>query len=126
MIATKGDTVMPRGASGKREREYEELKGKFKKSGRYKGREEEVAARIVNKQRAEHGETKAAKSKETKGKSSARNLPIEGYDKLTVKEATKRLKSLSESDVKKIRSYEQGHKGRKSLLQQINRNLKGR
>jgi hypothetical protein len=51
---------MPRGASPKREREYEELKGEFKKEGRYKGREEEVAARIVNKQRAQRGETKTS------------------------------------------------------------------
>ncbi len=49
---------MPAGASPKREREYEKLKRKFKKEGRYAGREEEVAARIVNKQRAESGETK--------------------------------------------------------------------
>ena len=49
---------MPRGASPKREREYKELKSKFKSEGRYKGREEEVASRIVNKQRAEKGETK--------------------------------------------------------------------
>lgn len=49
---------MPRGASPKREREYQKLERKFKKEGRYKGREEEVASRIVNKQRAESGETK--------------------------------------------------------------------
>jgi hypothetical protein len=49
---------MPVGISPKREREYKEIKSKFKKEGRYKGCEEEVAARIVNKQRAEHGETK--------------------------------------------------------------------
>jgi len=54
---------MPRGASSKREREYEELKKEFKKSGRYGDRAEEVAARIVNKQRAEHGETKANNGK---------------------------------------------------------------
>ncbi|MEO7497916.1 MAG: hypothetical protein ABIT83_20940 [Massilia sp.] len=56
---------MPTGASPKREREYKEIESKFKKEGRYPGREEEVAARIVNKQRAEHGETKdkPAKSK---------------------------------------------------------------
>ncbi len=47
---------MPRGASPKREREYKELEHKFKQEGRYHGREEEVAARIVNKQRAETGE----------------------------------------------------------------------
>ena len=54
---------MPRGASPKREREYEELKKEFKEEHRYPGREEEVAARIVNKQRAQHGETKEAKAK---------------------------------------------------------------
>ncbi|MGV7206232.1 hypothetical protein ACLB1G_00085 [Oxalobacteraceae bacterium A2-2] len=47
---------MPRGASPKREREYKELEHKFKEEGRYQGREEEVASRIVNKQRAETGE----------------------------------------------------------------------
>jgi hypothetical protein len=58
-----GRKCMPRGASPKREREYEELKEKFHKAGEYKGREEEVAARIVNKQRAEHGETKKSSKK---------------------------------------------------------------
>ncbi len=49
---------MPRGSSPKREREYEKLEEEFKKDHRYPGREEEVAARIVNKQRKEAGETK--------------------------------------------------------------------
>lgn len=49
---------MPRGANAKREREYKELEHKFEQEGRYLGREEEVAARIVNQQRAETGETK--------------------------------------------------------------------
>jgi hypothetical protein len=49
---------MPRGASSKREREFQELESRFKKEGRYQGREEEVAARIVNKQRADAGETR--------------------------------------------------------------------
>jgi hypothetical protein len=52
---------MPTGASPKREREYKKIARKMKKDGRYKGREEEVAARIVNKQRAAKGETKEAK-----------------------------------------------------------------
>ncbi len=57
---------MPAGASPKREREYKKLEREFEKENRYPGREKEVAARIVNKQRAEHGETKQqhkAKSK---------------------------------------------------------------
>jgi hypothetical protein len=63
---------MPRGASPKREREYKKIEKKFEKQGRYKGREKEVAARIVNKQRAKAGETKktsSAKRKRSKRKS---------------------------------------------------------
>ena len=58
--------LLPRGLSPKREREYKKIEKKFEKEGRYKGREEEVAARIVNRQRAQAGETKkqtAAKKK---------------------------------------------------------------
>ena len=53
---------MPRGSSPRREREYNELVSEFKKEGRYRGRQKEVAARIVNKQRAQKGETKSARS----------------------------------------------------------------
>jgi hypothetical protein len=49
---------MPRGSSAKREHEYDKLKHDFKKQHRYPGREDEVAARIVNKQRKQAGETK--------------------------------------------------------------------
>jgi len=49
---------MPRGSNPKREQEYATLKHEFKKDHRYPGREEEVAARIVNKQRKQAGETK--------------------------------------------------------------------
>ncbi len=62
---------MPRGISPKREREYQKIEKKFEKEGRYKGREEEVAARIVNKQRAKAGETKKGRSpaQKTSGRS---------------------------------------------------------
>ena len=53
---------MPRGASPKREREYQELKQEFKQEHRYPGREEEVAARIVNKTRRRKGETRRRKA----------------------------------------------------------------
>lgn len=49
---------MPRGSSPRRTREYKKIKKQMKKDHRYPGREEEVAARIVNKQRREAGETK--------------------------------------------------------------------
>ncbi|HSH72630.1 MAG TPA: hypothetical protein VK974_06200 [Methylophilaceae bacterium] len=61
---------MPAGASPKREREYKKLVKEFRKDHRYPNREEEVAARIVNKQRREHGETKLDETKESQPKNS--------------------------------------------------------
>ncbi len=47
--------------SPKRERQYEHIKESELEHGRSEDRAEEIAARTVNKQRAEHGETKAAR-----------------------------------------------------------------
>jgi hypothetical protein len=53
---------MPRGAwSPKRERQYEHIKESEREAGRSTDRAEEIAARTVNKQRAEAGETKSAR-----------------------------------------------------------------
>jgi hypothetical protein len=64
--------VMPRGVSPKRERQYKKIARKAKKEGRYKGREKEVAARIVNKQRAKSGETKSRSRRKKKSTRSKR------------------------------------------------------
>lgn len=117
---------MPRGASPKREREYEELKDKFEKSGRYKGREDEVAARIVNKQRAQYGETKGAKAKDRAGKSPDRNLPIDDYQHLTADQANRKLAGCSHKQLEQIKRYEESHKSRKTVLHQIDRQLQGK
>jgi hypothetical protein len=114
---------MPRGASNKREEEYERLKEEFHESGRYKGREEEVAARIVNKQRAEFAETKGAKEEDRKGRSSDRNLPMEGYDHLTIDQVAKKLNSLTRQEVQRVKSYELKHKNRKTLIEQLDKRL---
>ena len=53
---------MPRGSSSKREREYKKILSGMKKRGEYKGRQKQVAARIVNKQRRQAGETKGSRS----------------------------------------------------------------
>jgi plasmid stabilization system protein ParE len=51
---------MPRAAwSPKRERQYEHIKESELDAGRVKERAEEIAARTVNKLRAEAGETKS-------------------------------------------------------------------
>ncbi|MGB8004702.1 MAG: hypothetical protein WCF27_10630 [Gaiellaceae bacterium] len=51
---------MPQDAwSAKRERQYEHIKDSEEKQGRSEKRAKEIAARTVNKQRAESGETKS-------------------------------------------------------------------
>jgi plasmid stabilization system protein ParE len=53
---------MPQKAwSDKRERQYEHIKDAYQERGRSTDKAEEIAARTVNKERSEHGETKAQK-----------------------------------------------------------------
>ncbi len=110
---------MPRGANKKREREYEGLKEKFHESGRYKGREEEVAARIVNKQRAEYGETKEDKKQEREGTDADRNLPIKDYRTLTIPQVKSKSAKLSKKQLDKVENYEKKHKNRKGAKSAI-------
>ncbi len=115
---------MPPGASPKREREYRELEHKFEKEGRYKGREDEVAARIVNKQRKEYGETKDEKRKDREGRSPDRNLSISDYQHLTAGKIRAKLDDLSPSQLRKVEKYEEQHKDRKTVLEEIKSRLK--
>ena len=52
---------MPEGATKKQKRQYEHIKDSYEDRGVSKDEAEERAARTVNKQRAEHGETKSSK-----------------------------------------------------------------
>ena len=114
---------MPKFGSKKREREYEELKDKFQSSGRYRGRAKEVAARIVNKQRSQYGETEGEKQKDRQGKSPDKNLPIDDYQNKTVSEIKNKLDDLSRPDLRKVKRYEEKHKQRKTLLSELDNRL---
>jgi hypothetical protein len=91
--------------------------------GRYL-REEEVAARVVNKQRAERGETQEAKARERPGKSLIPSLPIAGYAQPTVDQASTQLDTLSREALKRVQSCEQQHRNRKTMLEALDRHLK--
>jgi plasmid stabilization system protein ParE len=52
------DGPMPEGWSDKRERQYEHIKDSYEERGVSNDEAEERAARTVNKERAEKGETK--------------------------------------------------------------------
>lgn len=47
-----------RGVNDKEQRQYEHIEEEAKKDGRYRGREKEVAARMVMKQHKEKGHSK--------------------------------------------------------------------
>ena len=54
---------MPDAWSAKRERQYEHIKDSLEERGSSEDKAEEIAARTVNKQRAEAGETRGSKKK---------------------------------------------------------------
>lgn len=114
---------MPVGASPKREREFKKLERDFKQEGRYPGREEEVAARIVNKQRAQSGEAKETQERKKAGgaasDASSPDLPIAGYQQLTVAQIRDKLDGLSAAQRTRLRVYEAAHKKRKGVLQAL-------
>lgn len=114
---------MPRGASPKREREYRKLEHQFEQEHRYPGREKEVAARIVNKQRKMYGETRDEQAKDERNTSPDRNLPFPDFQKMTIRQVERKMESLSPSEIRQIRRYESTHKNRKGLLSKIDRRL---
>jgi hypothetical protein len=58
------------------------------------------------------------------GLSDAR-FPIEGYDELTVEEIPGRLGSLSAEDLREVRDYEERNKNRETILEQLDRRIRG-
>jgi hypothetical protein len=57
----------PKGVkSRKRTRQYEKVLKSIKSEGRYKGRQKQVAARIVNKTRRKKGETRTRRPRRTR------------------------------------------------------------
>jgi hypothetical protein len=63
---------MPAGSSPKRERQYEHIKDSAKKRGASTKRAKEIAARTVNKERAQAGESRTASRTSTKDMSASR------------------------------------------------------
>jgi hypothetical protein len=62
---------MPQAAwSGKRERQYKHIKQSLRSRGKSEGLAEEIAARTVNKERAQHGESRTASRSSVKDVSS--------------------------------------------------------
>ena len=52
-------------------------------------------------------------------------FPIEGYDELTAEEISGRLGDLSVEDLRVVRDYEERNKNRETILEQLDRKIRG-
>jgi hypothetical protein len=52
-------------------------------------------------------------------------FPIEGYDELTVEEVSARLGALSTEELREVRDYEERNKNRETVLEQLDRKIRG-
>jgi hypothetical protein len=52
-------------------------------------------------------------------------FPIEGYDELTVEEVSGRLEALSAEELREVRDYEERTKNRGTILEQLDRRIRG-
>ncbi|MEV0769927.1 plasmid stabilization protein [Nocardia salmonicida] len=91
---------MPQQAwSDKRERQYKDIKKSERERGRGEKRAEEIAARTVNKARAQHGETKGSGGQRSQGSGKtrdqlyeeARRRNIDGRSKMNKQELANAL-----------------------------------
>ncbi|MFF5035828.1 plasmid stabilization protein [Nocardia salmonicida] len=91
---------MPQQAwSDKRERQYKDIKKSERERGRGEKRAEEIAARTVNKTRAQHGETKGSGGQRPQGSGKtrdqlyeeARRRNIDGRSKMNKQELANAL-----------------------------------
>jgi len=83
---------MPKAWSDKRERQYEHIKDSLQARGKKEKTAEEIAARTVNKERAQHGETRQASA------ASAQDLaaPVRGGRRSHAGEGGRTLAQLRE------------------------------
>src|SRR5688572_14272738 len=52
-------------------------------------------------------------------------FPIDGYDELTVEEVSARLDALSTEELREVRDYEERNKNRETVLEQLDRKIRG-
>ena len=52
-------------------------------------------------------------------------VPIAGYDEMNVGEISDQLDNFSDEELKRVRDYERRHKNRDTLIEQLDRKIKG-
>ncbi|MFD7446995.1 plasmid stabilization protein [Streptomyces sp. NPDC059909] len=101
---------MPRGSSAKRERQYEHIKESALERGESRKRAEEIAARTVNKERAQKGESKTASRTSTQdmspskrgGQRSHKGAQGPTYDQLYEEAKSRNIEGRSKMNKKEL------------------------
>jgi hypothetical protein len=95
-----------------------------KKAWENMSEEEKEETERKKREGSKRGQQYVSNTDEAKNaRKNARDLPLDDYDELSVEEVEKKLKGLSQDDIEAVRSYEKNHKNRKTLLEQIERQL---
>jgi hypothetical protein len=73
---------------------------------------------------SKEGEQYVANTEEAKkARKESRALPLKNYDNLSVEEVGKKIKGLSQKEIRKLRDYEKAHKNRRTLMESLDRKL---
>ena len=89
-------------------------------------KEETEKKKREGSRRGEQYVPNTAGAKEARREAREGGEPVEGYDGMNVGEVREELGGLSEGALKKVRSYEKEHKGRKTLLEWLDRKIEAR
>jgi hypothetical protein len=73
---------------------------------------------------SKEGEQYVANTEEAKkARKESRSLPLKNYDNLNAEEVEKKIKGLSQKEIRELRDYEKDHKNRKTLMESLDRKL---
>jgi uncharacterized protein DUF2795 len=81
--------------------------------------------KIANKRYASMADVTKATSAAHAPTGAEREVPVPGFNELTVEQAAKRLRRLRPDKLRRVRAYELAHKKRKTVLAAIDRLLAG-
>lgn len=86
--------------------------------------EEKEETEQKKREGSKKGQQYVSNTEEAKeARKNAKEVPINGYDDLSVGEVVKKIKGLSRDEIKAVRSYEKNNKNRKTLLERIDSRL---
>jgi hypothetical protein len=95
-----------------------------KKAWENMSEEEKEETEQKKREGSKRGQQYVSNTEEAKrARKNAKDVPINGYDELSVGEVEKKIKGLSKDEIKAVRSYEKSNKNRKTLLQRIDSKL---